>query len=189
MPRFLNNDKYFRSSKKKSAWIQQTKREIFIERIFAALSVLGEGWDLGSPILSYKQHPRDEMQGFPSYSIVQLALRYATSTNSWVHLRTETRSQSSLQRGLMSLCRSLLWDMMYSQSSTASPRLYSPAACFSFFSSASLFSHVGIKSNTCEDPGTAIIVNNNHQLSSERARDRDFWLLLPWSPGCSASRL
>lgn len=49
--------------------MQQPKRETFIQRIFAAPTVLGEGLDLGSPILSYKPLPHDEMQGFPSYSI------------------------------------------------------------------------------------------------------------------------
>lgn len=40
------------SKKTQSVWIEQTKREKFIQKIFAAPSVLGEGWDLGSPILS-----------------------------------------------------------------------------------------------------------------------------------------
>lgn len=56
--------------------MEQTKRETFIQRIFAVPSVLGEGWDLGSPILSYKPHSHDEVQGFPSSSVVGLVLKY-----------------------------------------------------------------------------------------------------------------
>lgn len=52
--------------------MEQTKRETFIQRVFATPSVLGEGWDLGSPILSYKPRPHDEVQGFPSSSVVGL---------------------------------------------------------------------------------------------------------------------
>lgn len=66
------------SKKTQSVWIEQTKREKFIQKIFAAPSVLGEGWDLGSPILSYNQQPHDEMQRFPYYSIRQVAQRPGT---------------------------------------------------------------------------------------------------------------
>lgn len=63
------------SKKNQSVWIEQTQREKFIQRNFAALTMLEDSWDLGSPILSYKHHPQDKTHGFPSYPITQCVLR------------------------------------------------------------------------------------------------------------------
>lgn len=111
------------------------------------------------------------MQGFPSYSSMQLALRPGMLVLQTRGYSQEVRHGARAAcRGLTSLCRSLLWGTIYSQSSMASPKLYSPAACFSFSSSASFFSDVGTEYSTCEDPGTIVAVNNNHQHSNERQR-------------------
>lgn len=114
--------------------MEQTKRETFIQRIFATPSVLGEGWDLGSPILSYKPRPHDEVQGFPSSSVVGLTPKLGRlvlqpcrwSQKEGCRMRTAYRETSRLP------AKVLPWAMCCSRGHTASPGLHFPAACFSF---------------------------------------------------------